>query len=104
MAEITTTVTLSDVPVGSHTVIDLDGRPVAIVHTPEGVYAFDDTCTHAKESLTADGARMEDHQIECPRHGGRFDVRTGAVTALPPTKALRVYKVSVVEGNIVLSI
>jgi 3-phenylpropionate/trans-cinnamate dioxygenase ferredoxin subunit len=38
---------------------------------------------------------LEDHVIECPRHGARFDIRTGAVLALPAVSPVPTYRVHV---------
>ena len=59
----------------------------------------DGLCTHAKVHL-ADGA-LVDGQIECPKHNGRFDARTGEVTRKPPRDALVMYPVRRVSGRLV---
>jgi nitrite reductase/ring-hydroxylating ferredoxin subunit len=59
-------------------------------------YVTDDECTHASASL-ADGF-LEEDVIECPLHGGAFDVKTGEVKAPPCSFALRTYKV-VLQGE-----
>jgi 3-phenylpropionate/trans-cinnamate dioxygenase ferredoxin subunit len=41
---------------------------------------------------------LEGHEIECPRHGARFDVRTGRVTRLPAVLPVETYEVRV-EGD-----
>jgi len=41
-----------------------------------------------------------DYQIECPRHGARFDIRTGAVTRLPATDPIPTYPVKIEDGLI----
>ena len=75
----------------------LPGHPALAVYRLGGeFFATDDICTHGSASL-ADGF-VEDGQIECPYHGGRFDIRTGQPTSHPCTIALRAYKV-VVEGQ-----
>lgn len=89
--------TCDQVPAGTGLRVDMDGHPIAVWHTSSGeFYATDDTCTHAQASLTEGG--LEGYACVCPRHGGRFDVRTGAVRALPAVKPLRTYPVRV-EGN-----
>lgn len=88
------------VPAGTGFRVEVDGHPVAIWHTEGGeFYATDDTCTHAQASLSEGG--LEGHLCICPRHGARFDVRTGAVRALPAVVPLRTYPVRV-EGDAIL--
>jgi 3-phenylpropionate/trans-cinnamate dioxygenase ferredoxin subunit len=65
-------------------------------------YAIEDTCSHAEASLTA--GILDGFQIECPRHGARFDVRSGEVVTLPAVMPLKTYPVTVEEGQIVISL
>lgn len=75
----------------------VEGRPPLAVVCLEGEYfVMDDTCTHGDASM-ADG-EIVGCEIECPFHAGRFDIRTGAATVYPCTKALTVYPVKV-EGD-----
>jgi nitrite reductase/ring-hydroxylating ferredoxin subunit len=72
--------------------------PIAVYRLGDAFYATDDTCTHGAASLS-DGF-VENGEVECPYHLGRFDVRTGEPTLHPCTVALRTYPV-MVEGNTV---
>jgi len=42
----------------------------------------------------------EEREIECPRHGSTFDLRTGSPCSMPATQPVAVYEVAVVEGNV----
>ena len=81
-----------------------EGRSEAIMVCliKEKFYATSDLCTHATASLTA--GKLCDYEIECGRHGAKFDVRTGEVKALPAAIAIKVYKVMVEEGEIFIEI
>ncbi|PWI58346.1 Rieske (2Fe-2S) protein [Sulfoacidibacillus thermotolerans] len=57
------------------------------------VYAVSDTCTHARVSL-ADGW-LEGDILCCPRHGGKFDLKTGKAVAFPAIRSLPKYLVHV---------
>jgi len=77
--------------------VQVEGRPPLAVVCLEGEYfVMDDTCTHGDASM-AEG-EIVGCEIECPFHAGRFDIRTGAATVYPCTKALTVYPVKV-EGD-----
>ena len=89
-------VALSDFPTGSRRVIDVDGVRVAVFHLHEGLYAIEDVCSHDGGELAC-GA-LEGCEIVCPRHGARFDVRTGAVTAPPAYEPVAVLPVRVEAG------
>ena len=87
---------VGEMPVGQFKPVQVQKKRLLICHTAEGFYAIDDTCTHDDGPL-ADGW-LEGHAIECPRHGARFDVRTGKVLCLPAAVAITSYPVKV-EGE-----
>ena len=89
---------VGEIPVGGVKVVRLDDVPVALFHLDDGFHAVEDVCTHDGGPL-AEGT-LEGAIIECPRHGARFDVRTGAVVALPATAPVPVYEVRVVGDEI----
>ncbi|WP_240758978.1 MocE family 2Fe-2S type ferredoxin [Lichenicoccus roseus] len=79
---------------------DHDGRTFAIYRSPDDeFFATDGLCTHERVHL-ADGLVMG-HIIECPKHNGRFDYRTGAGKGAPICVDLATYPVKV-EGEKVL--
>jgi len=74
------------------------GREVALFLQDGVVYATDILCTHGDARL-CDGF-LEGHEIECPYHQGRFDIRTGAATGAPCTEPIRIWPVKVEEGRV----
>lgn len=64
--------------------IEIDERIIVLFRVGQDVFALDDVCTHDGGPL-GDG-KLEGYAIICPRHGARFDIRTGAVLALPATR------------------
>ena len=80
---------------------DHAGRTFAIYHTTDGrYYATDGLCTHGQAHL-ADGLVM-DNIIECPKHNGRFDFRTGQAKRAPARIDLGTYPVRVHEGRVLV--
>ena len=65
------------------------GREVALYLVGGAVYATANRCTHGDARL-CDGF-LEGHEIECPHHQGRFDIRTGEATCAPAKVALATY-------------
>ena len=73
---------------------------VAVFRVADEVFAIGDRCSHAEASL-AEG-EVYGTDIECPRHGSEFDLRTGAPLSLPATRPVPVYKVSIEDGDVFL--
>lgn len=78
------------------------GRDIALYGADGQVYATDNLCTHGHARL-CDGF-LEGHEIECPLHQGRFDIRTGAATCAPVTEAIRTYPVKIEAGRVWLQL
>lgn len=90
----------SDLPAGSHTVVEVEGAEILLVNLDGEYYAIEDICTHDGGDLST-GCLVEG-SMECPRHGARFDVKTGEVTAPPAYEAVDTFPVRVVDGVIQL--
>ncbi|MCU1623208.1 MAG: hcaC [Frankiales bacterium] len=90
---------LSDIPEEGAILRVLDGVPVCLARSGGEVFAINDICSHADVSLSE--GDVEDGHIECWLHGSSFDLRTGKPTALPATKPVATYPVTV-EGDDVL--
>ena len=82
---------------------DHGGRTFALYRSPDDkYYATDGLCTHEKVHL-ADGLVM-DNIIECPKHNGRFDYRSGAAKGAPVCVDLMTYPVRVEGGKVMIEI
>ena len=81
---------------GRLSIIIDDEIPALLLRIGDDYYCVEDVCTHDGQPLT-DGP-LNGCEITCPRHGARFDVRTGAPQCMPATEAIRVFPV-VVRGD-----
>ncbi len=90
---------LSDLPNPGKMVVKAGNRSVALFQISGELWATDDRCTHDGGPLAA--GKLDGHIITCPRHGARFDVRTGEVLARPACVDIAVHEVRV-EGDDVL--
>ena len=80
-----------------------DGRNrLAVCNVDNNYYCIDDVCTHDGGSL--DQGELEGNEIECPRHGARFDVTTGRATCMPAVVPVKVYPVRVENGEIQIQV
>ncbi len=96
MADLVAVARVGDVMPGQIKTFAVNGQKVLIANWEGTFFATQDLCTHDGGTL-ADGELIEG-EIECPRHGGRFDLRTGAVTAMPPMFPIKTFPVRI-EGE-----
>lgn len=86
----------SEVEPGRRILIEVDELPIAIFNVDGKYYAIGDVCTHDDGPL-GDG-ELDGYQIICPRHGARFDIRSGKALSLPAFIDTPWYPVRVVDG------
>jgi nitrite reductase/ring-hydroxylating ferredoxin subunit len=73
-------------------------EPVVLINLDGEFYALDDCCTHEDASL-ADGTIFGD-ELECPMHGGAFEIKTGMPAAMPVVVPAKTYAVRVVGDDV----
>ncbi len=94
---------LEDLPEGEVRVLDAGDGSVALCRSQGGdVYAVEDVCTHDDGPLGE--GELEGFAIECPRHGARFDIRTGEVLCLPAVVPIRTFPVRIEGGEVYVEI
>lgn len=81
----------AELPLGKVVRVELDGEPIAVAHTAEGVFAIGDTCTHAEVSLSE--GDLVGCTLECWMHGAAFDLRSGAALTPPATTPVPTFNV-----------
>jgi 3-phenylpropionate/trans-cinnamate dioxygenase ferredoxin component len=89
---------VGEIPAGGRKLVRIDDQTIAVFHLDGGYYAIEDVCTHDGGPV-AEGY-LEGDVIECPRHGARFNVKTGAALSLPATVPVPTYEVKVVGEEI----
>jgi naphthalene 1,2-dioxygenase system ferredoxin subunit len=89
MSDWTAVATLDDFAASDAIAVVAGGREIAIYLVDGAVFATANRCTHGDARL-CDGF-VEGHEIECPLHQGKFDVRTGLATCAPAEVALATY-------------
>src|SRR5205085_1169922 len=83
---------------------EIDGLRICVVRINDDVYAIGDICTHQNISLSEGEVLTDTKEIECWKHGSAFSLEDGTPHALPATRAEPVFKTSVVDGQVVVSI
>lgn len=77
-------------------------RDIALYNADGEIFATDNICTHGHARLCE--GFLEGHEIECPLHQGRFDIRTGEATCAPVTEAIRSYPIRIEHGRVLLAL
>ncbi|MBI81981.1 MAG: biphenyl 2,3-dioxygenase [Planctomycetaceae bacterium] len=85
-----------DVPDGGKTYIEIEDRLVVLFQVDGDFYCLDDVCTHDGD-LLGEG-KLHGYELACPRHGAKFDIRTGRALTMPATEPTAVHEVKV-EGD-----
>jgi metal-sulfur cluster biosynthetic enzyme/nitrite reductase/ring-hydroxylating ferredoxin subunit len=98
MHEFERVIDVGEVPDPGKTLVEVEGEMVALFHVDGAWYAIDDVCTHDGGPL-ADG-ELRDHRISCPRHGAKFDIRTGAALTMPAVRPTRAHDVKLEDGGV----
>ena len=90
---------INEIEEGVVKVMRVGDAPIGLTKVEGEFFAFADVCTH-DDGPVAEG-ELDDYIIECPRHGAKFDIRTGKVRQLPAVVPIPIYAV-MVEGDTVL--
>lgn len=88
---------VDELPPGQAYVIEGE-NPIAVFNAGGTLFAIDDTCSHAKFSLSE--GDIDGETVECVMHTSRFCLRTGRALTPPATRPVRTYTVVVEDGDI----
>jgi nitrite reductase/ring-hydroxylating ferredoxin subunit len=76
--------------------VQVDGHELALFRLEDGVYALDDICSHEFSRLSE--GELWDGEVYCPKHGSRFNIRSGEVAGLPATRPVATYPAKEEDG------
>jgi len=100
MSEFVKVGSVDEIPPGEMKIVEVGGQEIVLANVGGDIFAFSNECTHRGGPL-GEGLLM-DGVVECPFHGGQFDVKTGEPVAEPPTEAVSTYQVRVEGGAIMV--
>jgi nitrite reductase/ring-hydroxylating ferredoxin subunit len=103
MPDFTRVASTSEVPPGEMKVVEVSGEEVVIANVDGEFVCFSNTCTH-KQGPLGEGILLPGGVVECPLHGGQFNVRTGEVVASPPDTPIATYPVEVDGDDISVAV
>ena len=93
---------VDELPNGERLFLEINDEYLVVFNIGGQYFAILDLCTHDDGPLGE--GDLEGHQVICPRHGARFDVRTGKALSLPAIVDIPAYPVRVRDGNIEVGI
>lgn len=96
MSEFIKAATTSEISSGGKLLVEVDEQLVILFQVGDDYFCLDDVCTHDGGTLS-DG-EFEGHEIACPRHGAKFDIRCGKAICMPATQNTGSHEVKV-EGD-----
>lgn len=94
----------NDLEVGQAKRFDIDEHRIAVVRGQDCWFAIDDECSHADYSLAEGEVDLEECTLECWKHGSQFSLTSGVPETLPATRAVRVYEITVHDGEVAVSL
>lgn len=98
MSEFERVAAVSDIASGGRLSILVDDLPSLLIRIGDEYFAVEDVCSHDGQPLT--NGPLRDCSITCPRHGARFDLRTGQPLCMPATEPISTFEVEVRDGEI----
>jgi 3-phenylpropionate/trans-cinnamate dioxygenase ferredoxin component len=94
-----------ELPQGQMRLIEAEGRKIGVFHCDEGeLYAIEDRCSHDDGPLAEGEFDTGSCTVECPRHGSRFDLRSGRPRSLPAYRPVETFEVRVDDNEIKLEL
>ncbi len=72
-------------------------KEIAVFKLEDGVYATENSCSHEYSPLVE--GMIVDGDVYCPKHGSRFEIRTGAVKDFPATRPVRTFPTMINEED-----
>ena len=89
---------VEELPRGKRLFIEVDGKPIVIFNIDGIYFGKSDICTH--DCGPVGEGQLEGEQVICPRHGARFDVRSGKALTTPAFIDVQTHPIRVVDGKI----
>ncbi len=91
---------LDELPPGSVKIVHAGPLYVGVYNLNGELYALEDRCSHDDGPLAEGDIELDEAVAICPRHGARFDIRTGRPLSLPAYEPVETFRVWV-EGGVV---
>ena len=98
MPEFQRVAAVDEIPPGGRISANVEDRQILVLRVGDNFFAIEDVCTHDGQPLTT--GPLKGTEIECPRHGARFDVTTGKPMCMPAVEPVATFAVKVENGQV----
>ena len=102
MADFVKVARTDEIGPGEARLVEVKGRQIALFNVDGEYFAIDNMCTHEEASL-AEG-EVSGHEVSCPLHGAKFDIRTGEVLGPPAYDDVARFDVRVTGNDIEIDV
>lgn len=102
MSEFVRVASAAEIPDPGRKLVEVDERLIVVFHAAGNFYALDDVCTHDGGPLGE--GDLDGYAVICPRHGARFDIRTGKALTMPATKPTVAHEVKIVGDDVLVKL
>jgi 3-phenylpropionate/trans-cinnamate dioxygenase ferredoxin subunit len=89
---------LEELPPGEVKIVRAGELAIGVYNLGGELYAIEDRCSHDDGPLAEGDFDVDDAVAICPRHGSRFDIRTGRALTLPAYLPVETFEVVVEDG------
>jgi 3-phenylpropionate/trans-cinnamate dioxygenase ferredoxin subunit len=95
---------VEELPPGTMRLVEWEDLEIGVFNCAGDLLAIEDRCSHDDGNLVEGELDEDECTIECPRHGSKFDLRTGQPVNLPAYVPVDTFPVSVVGGMIKIEV
>ena len=99
-----TVCTVEELPEGERKIVEVDGIEIGVFNCGGEFFAIEDRCSHDDGPLCEGDWEPDECVVVCPRHGSRFDIRSGRPLTLPAYEPVATYPVTVRDGIVVVDV
>ena len=89
---------VEEFPPGSVKIVNAGELAIGVFNCDGDLLAIEDRCSHDDGPLAEGDWEPDECIVVCPRHGSRFDIRSGRPLTLPAYEPVDTYPVHVVDG------
>ena len=92
---------VEELPPGEVRIVHARARAIGVYNIDGELYAIEDRCSHDDGPLCEGDWDPEEYVVVCPRHGSKFDIRSGRALTLPAYLPVEIFPIRVDENGVI---